>query len=217
MKLNHVILAGAVVFLLCMGVSNSHAQKKPKLIKAVLANGEFNISTARLNKMIKERRALNLKENLRLFKVVAWQVDQKQRLAVLEKAKQFVAQNGRWMRTESVPLEEARLAKLANILIEDGSRTDPAIVELGALRQSAEQAQAQAQILEALETFTTAHNRLPRTQIVALSGKINHVADMSAEQIAEFKLAHQIEYILEKDPSSAVAQKIRALKENWNK
>ena len=206
-----------LIALLGLGTLNAYAQKKPKLIKAVLADGKFNISTAHLNKALREQRNLNLQDHLRLYRVVASQLNRAERLNILASAQKFVIQNGRWMRTDYTTLEEALLAKEANILIKDGPQFDPTVVQLKELRNTAQRTEEEQQILDDLEKFIAAHNRLPRTRIVPASGKINQVADMSAEQIAEFKLAHQIEYILEKDPSSAVAQKIQALKEKWNK
>ena len=216
MKLTRLIIA-TLVALLGLGTLNAYAQKKPKLIKAVLADGKFNISTARLNKTLREQRNLSLQEHLRLHRVVASQLNRAARLNILASAQKFVEQNGRWMRTDYTTLQEALLAKEANILIKDGVQFDPTVVQLKELRNTAQRTEEEQQTLDALEKFIATHKRLPRTQIVPLSGRINQVADMSAEQIAEFKLAHQMEYILAKDPTSDIAQKIQSLRQLWSK
>ena len=206
-----------LIALLGLGALNTYAQKKPKLIKAVLTDGEFNISTARLNKTLREQRNLNLQERLRLFRVVASQLHSVERLNILANAQNFVNQNKRWMRTDYTTLEEAILAKEANILIKDGPQFDPTVVQLKELRNTAQRTEEEQQILDDLEKFIATHKRLPSTQIVPVSGKINQVADMSAEQIAEFTLANQIEHILAKDPTSETAQKIQGFKDLWTK
>lgn len=131
---------------------------------------------------------------------------------------QFVAQQGRWPRASQAPEEEMLLAKQVNRFIwEHEKTTEPTRLALQQLRQTTQQAELENQILLQLETFTNEHAFWPRREIRAVTGALNRVEDMSAEQIAEFKLARQLEYILAKAPNSATAQKIQALKEKWNK
>ncbi len=209
-------LVVVAIALVGIGVCNTYAQKKNKLIKAVITQGNFNL-TSRLEAALKAQHNLYVQEQLRLYRVAAAQMNQAQRLEVLANAQKFVAQTGRWMRIENANLQEAKLAKEVNVLLQDANPLDPTIVQLRQLRNTIRQAQVEKDILTELETFVAQQVRLPRKNIRAVTGALNRVEDMSAEQIAEFKLARQVEYILDKAPNSATAQKIQALKEKWDK
>ena len=200
MKLNHAIkLTFIAICLLGVTASNAHAQKKVKKLAQTITSSVMppRISLeARLEK-------IRLKIEPTILRA---------------QVEQFVAQQGRWPRADRAPKEEMLLAKRVNRFIwERENANEPAMLALKQLRQATQQAESENQTFLQLSTFINEHSFWPRTEIRAITGALNKIEDMSAEQIAEFKLAHQIEYILEKDPSSAVAQKIRALKENWNK
>ena len=210
-------LVVVAIALVGIGVCNTYAQKKNKLIKAVITQGNFNLNTSRLEAALKAQHNLYVQEQLRLYRVAAAQMNQAQRLEVLANAQKFVAQTGRWMRIENANLQEAKLAKEVNVLLQDANPLDPTIVQLRQLRNTIRQAQVEKDILTELETFVAQQGRLPRKNIRAVTGALNRVEDMSAEQIAEFKLARQVEYILDKDPDSDIAQQIKSLKDKWDK
>lgn len=200
MKLNHAIkLMFIAICLLGVTASNAHAQKKVKKIAQTITNSvmppHISLET-RLEKIYVKIEPLILRMQIQ----------------------GFVSQHGHWPRADRASKEEMLLAKRVNRFIWEHENTnEPFILALKQLRQAVQQAEREDEIFLQLSTFINKHKSWPRTEIRSITGTLNKVEDMSAEQIAEFKLAHQIEYILEKDPSSAVAQQIQALKENWNK
>lgn len=196
MKLTHAInLMLSAICLVGVTTSNVHAQKKVK-----------NLAQAITNRVIPPRVPLETRlEKIRL-KI--------EPIILRAQVEQFVAQQGRWPRAEHAPEEEMLLAKQVNRFIwERKNAAEPAMLALKQLRQATQQAELETQIFQQLETFINEHAYWPRQDIRAVTGALNKVEDMSAEQIAEFKLARQIEYILEKDPNAPVVQQILKLKE----
>lgn len=86
-------------------------------------------------------------------------------------------------------------------------------VVANAEKNPARKAELETKTIQALERFVAQHLRLPRTQIRSLRGTLNRVEDMTLPQLAEFKLARQIEFIQARDPNSNAAQTIQAIKE----
>lgn len=133
---------------------------------------------------------------------------------------QFIYKNDRWPHAFQSPAEEMLLAKQVNRFIvrhENTVEANDLALSLKQLRQDIQQVEYERDLYGQLLAFIAEHKSWPRRDIRAVTGALNRVEDMSAEQIAEFKLARQIEYILEKDPSSDLGQKIRALKKTWDK
>lgn len=191
-----VKLIVTIVALLSVGAPHTYAQKKVK----PLAQAITGAMPSRVR-----------------FAKTAFQIEP---MILRAQVQQFVTQQGRWPRADQAPEEEMLLAKQANRFIwkhENTAQAAELALALKQLRQSIQQTERENEVFLQLLTFINEHESWPRSNIRAVTGALNKVDDMSAEQIAEFKLARQIEYLLAKDPASHQAQQIEALKKKWNK
>ena len=180
-----------VVTLLGVSFSNSYAQKKIKpVVKAVTGN----VTAPKINRTQRLLANVNPRD-------------------LLTEVENFVTTKGRWPRAYEASKQEQLLARRASAFMFANRLDRTIVVQLKNLYEQVEQAEFEQQTLVQLENFINTQARWPRTEIRTISGKINKVEDMSVEQLDEFRLAHQIEYILARDPAGATAQKIQSLKE----
>ena len=139
---------------------------------------------------------------------------------LLQRVEQFVGKTARFPRAyvpanvqrSSSVLQEEQLARAVNRSLQQARTHTPAILRLKELRDSFKQVEWEENIVEELKSFVAQNGRWPRTNIRTVRGTLNRVEDMTPEQVAEFKLAKQIELIQVKGPHADNARKIQEIK-----